>query len=261
MKDILAEICKDKLEHIKYRKNMISLEELEKNISTNNPFPFIENIKKSIQDQGNAIIAEVKKASPSKGVIRADFDHVQIAKSYENAGAAAISVLTDEKYFQGADIYLREIREQVKLPLLRKDFMLDNYQIAEAKYLGANCILLIMAAISNQQAKELEDAAISYGLDILVEVHDEIELERALKHLRSKMIGVNNRNLKTLEIDLNISIKLSSIIPDDYLKICESGVYSKDDIKMMNDVGINAFLIGESLMRQVDIEHALRTLI
>jgi len=212
------------------------------------------------RQHGAALIAEVKKASPSKGIIRADFDPVNIAVSYENAGANCISVLTDEPYFQGHDDYLKAVKNSVTIPVLRKDFMIDPYQIYESRVLGADCILLIMAALSDDLACELYETALSLNLDVLVEVHDLEELERAAK-LNPMMIGVNNRNLKTLQVDINTSFDLLINIPDNCMKISESGIATHDDLMRLHKSGYKGFLVGESLMRENDIEAALKNLI
>ena len=259
--NVLTQICADKLEHIKAQKAQKSLSDLDhesKNI--NEPKGFIKQILDFRLNDKIPLITEVKKASPSKGIIREDFDPVEIAKIYEQSGAACLSVLTDEPYFQGKDTYLQEIRKTVGLPLLRKDFMLYPYQIAESRALGADCILLIIAALEDSQTAELYQAAESYGMDVLVEIHDQQELERAMR-LKPKMLGVNNRNLKTLEVSLETGIELASLIPDDVLKIGESGIYSKEDLDSLRNAGFKGFLVGESLMRQDDIGAAVKKLL
>ncbi len=257
MATILDQICDTKRTHIERRKVQTPLSKikisLEENILSHR---FINNLS----NHKAALITEVKKASPSKGIIRHDFDPVEIAKTYEQAGAACLSVLTDEPYFQGKDDYLKEIRKNISLPLLRKDFMLDPYQIYESRALGADCVLLIMAALEDTQAKELYDLATDLSMDVLVEIHDEEELERALK-LDPKMIGVNNRNLKTLEVSLETGLRLGEQIPDHILKVAESGIETPDHIKMFQKTGFSAFLVGESLMRQNDIEAAVKKLL
>lgn len=260
--NILSEICQRKKEHIKKQKQSVS-ETLLLNEISRSPSPkgFIEAIRKKIERKENALIAEVKKASPSKGVIREQFNHIEIAKAYEKSGATCLSVLTDTPFFQGEDSYLRDISGVISLPLLRKDFMLDPYQVLEARAMGASCILLIMAALSDKQAIQLEATAIEYGLDVLVEVHDKNELERALEHLKSPLIGINNRNLKTLEVSLATTETLAKYIPKNHILVCESGIYSYDDIKRMNQCGAYTFLVGESLMRQKNIEEAVHSLL
>jgi indole-3-glycerol phosphate synthase len=257
MSTVLEKICADKLGHIARMKAQTSLAELEGQIKSQAP---TRGFIQSLLTPETAIIAEVKKASPSKGIIRADFDPVDIAQTYEKNGAACLSVLTDEPYFQGCDDYLRAIRTQVSLPILRKDFMLDAYQVFEARAMGADCILLIMAALTDQQAKELYDTANALSLDTLFEVHDEEELERALA-LSPKMVGVNNRNLKTLDVSLETGLGLGQLMPHDIVKVAESGLNTHDDIQRFKSAGFNAFLIGESMMKQPDIGAALQKIL
>lgn len=261
MSDTLAEICDRKREHIakqKQRNSQTDLYNRARNATP--PRGFHAALKKRVADGGIGLIAEVKKASPSKGIIRADFDPEFAAKSYETGGATCLSVLTDEPYFQGADAYLISARASVKLPVLRKDFMLDPYQVLESRSLAADCILLIMAALSDEQAAELESLAHELGMDVLVEVHDAAELERALK-LKSKLVGINNRNLKTLAVDLVTSEQLAALVPADYTLVCESGIGGHADIQRMQAHRINCFLVGESLMREKDITAATKQLL
>ena len=206
------------------------------------------------------LIAEIKKASPSKGLIRADFSPADHARAYAAAGAACLSVLTDEPYFQGNDSYVAEARVSAPLPILRKDFILDPYQILESLAIGADAILLIVAALDDSQLADFEDRATEYGLDVLIEVHNQAELERALK-LKSPLIGINNRNLKTMAVDLATCLSLAAQVPDDRLVIAESGIASHEDLLRLQRAGITTFLIGESLMREENVEAATRRLL
>lgn len=254
MTTVLGKICNHKRDHIARKKIETPLSTLEDIIAKRAPTRGFIN---ALKEKSPALIAEVKKASPSKGVIRADFDPVKIAQIYAANGAACLSVLTDEPYFQGHDDYLTAIRDAVDLPLLRKDFMLDEYQVYEARALGADCILLIMAALEDEEAKHLYDLATRLSMDTLFEVHDEEELDRALA-LSPKMLGVNNRNLKTLDVDLATGLNLGASIPDSILKVAESGIADHDTLMAFHAAGYDAFLIGESLMRQDDIGAATR---
>lgn len=257
MTTVLQKICDDKRLHVERKKGATPLSVLE---WMSEYAPPTRGFINTLRTRSPALIAEVKKASPSKGVIREDFDPVTIAKIYEQNGAACLSVLTDEPYFQGRDEYLTEIRKAVQLPLLRKDFMIDPYQVYEARTLGADCILLIMAALSDDQAKDLYTLATSLSMDTLFEVHDEDELNRALA-LKPQMVGVNNRNLKTLDVDLATGLNLAASMPENILTVAESGIADHETLMSFHTAGYGAFLIGESLMRQPDIAAATRAIL
>ena len=261
MSDVLERICADKRAHIaRCQENYPQSALEEKAGAADAPRGFIAALQPPVSNGGYGLIAEIKKASPSKGLIRADFDPSALAEAYAAGGATCLSCLTDRPYFQGNDAYLVAARAAVSLPVLRKDFMLDPYQITEARALGSDCILLIMAALSDAQALELESAAHAWSMDVLIEVHDAPELERALK-LTSPLIGINNRNLKTLEVDTGTTLKLAAGLPDDRLLVAESGLYGHDDIRRMAAGGARCFLVGESLMRQEDVTAATRSLL
>ncbi len=261
MSDVLAKICDDKRHHIAARKRAVSQAALaDRALAVEPPRGFARALA-AVADTGRpALIAELKKASPSKGLIRADFDPPALAAAYAAGGAACLSVLTDKDYFQGEDRYLTEAHAAVSLPVLRKDFMLDPYQVVEARALGADCILLIMAALSDDQASELAAAAAELGMDTLVEVHDEPELRRALQ-LDASLLGINNRNLKTLEVDLATTERLAPLAAGGPPVICESGLHSPEDIVRMTALGVRRFLVGESLMRQADVAAATAALL
>ena len=261
MSDVLTKICDDKRALVATRKAARPLSEVEAAARAAEPARgFIQALRTTVASGRYGLIAEIKKASPSKGLIRADFDPPTLARAYREGGATCLSVLTDEPYFQGRDAYLVAARAAVDLPALRKDFMVDPYQITESRALGADCILIIMAALSDTQAAELEDAAIAFGLDVLVEVHNREELDRALA-LKTPLLGVNNRNLKTLAVDIATTEELARHVPAGRMLVAESGLYSPADLSRMAAVGARCFLVGESLMRQDDVTAATRALL
>lgn len=256
MTDRLAEICATKRIEVAARK----VQGLSR-WPEPSPVRGFESALRNKADTGFALIAEIKKASPSKGLIRADFDPPAHAQAYQAGGAACLSILTDAPYFQGHEDYLVSARAACDLPVIRKDFMIDPWQCAESRVMGADAILIIVAALDDIAMSEIEDAALALGLDVLVEVHDEKELERALSHLNSRLIGVNNRNLKSFDVDLSTTERLAVMVPSDRLLVCESGIASHADCVRMADSGVHTFLVGESLMRQENIENATRSLL
>ncbi|MBT5047165.1 MAG: indole-3-glycerol phosphate synthase TrpC [Rhodospirillaceae bacterium] len=257
MTNALEKICADKRAHIKQRKSRRPLSELVGAAERATPTRGFADALIKASSTGYGLVSEIKRASPSKGLIRNDFDPAMLARAYQAGGATCLSVLTDAPYFQGSDDHLMAARAVVNLPVLRKDFMLDPYQIIESRALGADCILLIMAALDDQMAAELEAVARGHGMDVLIEVHDDAELERALR-LKSPLIGINNRNLKTLKTDISTTVKLAGKIPADRILVCESGLNTPEDLAEMARAGARCFLIGEALMRQDDVEQAVR---
>ena len=260
MANALENICEDKRRHIAERKTRQPMSLLVAAAERATPPRGFAQSLFAASATGYGLITEIKRASPSKGLIRNDYNPAALARAYQTGGATCLSVLTDRPYFQGADEHLLAARTAVNLPALRKDFMLDPYQIVEARALGADCILLIMAALDDGMAQELENVAIGHGMDVLIEVHNEQELDRALK-LQSPLIGINNRNLKTLKTDTKTTLELAGKIPSDRLLICESGLNSAEDLADMAAVGARCFLIGEALMRQPDVEQAVVTML
>ncbi len=261
MSDVLARICADKLRHVEAVRATQPLAAVERlAAAAAPPRGFRAALERKAATGALALIAEIKKASPSKGLIRADFDPPTLARAYRDGGAACLSVLTDAPYFQGDDAYLGAARDAVELPCLRKDFMLDPYQIVESRALGADCVLLIMAALEDAQAAELCRLAHSLGMDVLVEVHDGAELDRALA-LDADLFGINNRNLKTLKVDIATTEALAPRVGADRLLVAESGLYAHEDLERMAKAGAKAFLVGESLMRQDDVTAATRQLL
>jgi indole-3-glycerol phosphate synthase len=257
MRNILQKICTDKRDHVERLKKERSFTAMDVAARAASPVRGFENSLRTKITKGEiGFITELKKASPSAGVIRADFLPADLARSYAKAGAACLSVLTDEPYFQGTNDDLVMARAACNLPVLRKDFMLDVWQIAEARAIGADCILLIMAVLDDVMAIELHAAAVVYGMDVLIETHDRAEMERALM-LPSGIIGINNRNLKTLEIDLGVTETLRTSVPPDRLVVSESGIRNAADVARLRVADVQGFLVGESLLKQADVSAAL----
>jgi len=261
MSDVLDRILNDKREAVAAAKHLRPLAEVERLAAAAPPCRgFMAALRGAMARGSYGLIAEIKRASPSRGLIRADFDPAALARAYARGGASCLSVLTDEPYFQGTAAHLVAARQAVDLPILRKDFMIDPYQVAEARAMGADCILVIMAALDDAEAAALAAAAAEQGMDVLVEVHDRAELDRALR-LGTPLIGINNRNLKTLSIDLSVTEKLAAVVPPDRIVVSESGLYAPADLARMAESGARCFLVGESLMKQADVEAATRALL
>lgn len=258
--DVLQKILQRKAEEVAERSQQLPLDELKSRAADAPPVRgFAAAVEAKIATGLPAVIAEVKKASPSKGVIRADFDPAAIARSYEAGGAACLSVLTDVDFFQGADEYLQQARAACALPVLRKDFTVDPWQVYESRALGADCILLIVAALADAQLAELSGLALDLGLDVLVEVHNLDELERALQ-VPAPLLGINNRNLRTFDVTLDTTLALKEAVPRDRRLVTESGIVTVADVHRMRDAGIDAFLVGETFMRERDPGQALQRL-
>ncbi|CAG0906651.1 unnamed protein product, partial [Cyprideis torosa] len=258
--DILKKIIARKYEEIAERAAHVSLDDLKATLSdADAPRGFVKSMRAKLASGQSAVIAEIKKASPSKGLLRKDFHPAEIAMSYEKAGAACLSVLTDKDFFQGSEDYLKEAREAVSLPVIRKDFIVDPYQVYEARSIGADCILLIVSALEDEQMQALYDLAVSLGMDVLVEVHDGDELDRALA-MGLEMVGINNRNLRTFETSLDNTFDLLSRIPDSVLVVTESGILGSEDVQKMRAANVDAFLVGEAFMRADNPGEALSVL-
>lgn len=261
MSDILEKITRYKREEVATAKQALPLQVLAEYARSATPVrPFRQALEARIASGQPALIAEIKKASPSKGLIRKGFNPPTLAKAYQAGGAVCLSILTDKPSFHGAPEYLKQARSAVDLPVLRKDFMIDTYQVVQARAWGADCILIIMAEVDDSVARDLAAAASDWNMDAIVEVHNDDELDRALA-LDCKLIGINNRNLKTFETTLETTERLAPRIPEDRIVIGESGISTPDDIARLQKVSVNTFLVGESLMRQDDVEAATRRLL
>jgi indole-3-glycerol phosphate synthase len=260
--DVLIRICANTRMEVAVRKSRISVEALRQAIASRGDQPrgFGAALKDATVRGKYGLIAEIKKASPSGGLIRPDFDPVALARAYRDGGATCLSVLTDEKFFQGTEEHFRAARAAVDLPVLRKDFILDPWQVYESRAMGADCILLIMACLTDTEARELEALARNLNMDVLVEIHDKRELDRALG-LETSLIGINNRDLRTLKTDLGTTEDLAPLVPPDRFLVAESGIRDTGDLRRLSAVGPNCYLVGESLMRQDDVTGAVRALL
>lgn len=250
--DILIKILDRKREEINDRSAKVSIGELKERCKNADAVRgFIKSIENKINNDQSAVIAEIKKASPSKGLLRENFEPAEIARSYAGHGAACLSILTDKDYFQGHEEYLKQARAACELPVIRKDFIIDSYQVYEARAIDADCILLIVAALEDEVLQSLFDLAVELGMDVLMEVHDEQEMRRALK-TGARLIGINNRNLRNFDTSLETTLSMRGMVGENHILVTESGIHSKDDVQLMRDNGVNAFLVGEAFMRADD---------
>ncbi len=250
--DILIKILNRKREEISERSAKISIEQLKQQCeSADTVRGFIRAIESKIDNKNSAVIAEIKKASPSKGLLRENFEPAEIAKTYADHGAACLSILTDKDYFQGDEEYLKQARAACELPVIRKDFIIDPYQVYEARAIDADCILLIVAALDDETLQSLFDLAHELGMDVLMEVHDEDEMRRALK-TGARLIGINNRNLRNFDTSLDTTLSMLGMVNENHILVTESGIHTKDDVQLMRDNNVNAFLVGEAFMRAED---------
>ena len=258
--NILTRICADTRAETDRRKSRVTIEQLKLSEEFRRPTrSFFGALKDEAARVGFALIAEIKRASPSGGLLRSEFDPAGLARAYRAGGAVCLSVVTDNPHFMGDPQHLRDARAAVSIPVLRKDFILDPWQVYESRAMGADCILVIMAALTDERAVEIENVARALDLDVLVEVHNRPELERALG-LQSRLIGINNRNLKTLQTNLQTTVELAPHVPPDHLLVSESGITTHDDVRMLADIGVQAYLVGESLLREKDVTEAARRL-